>query len=129
MAASPDVLKQSPFTIPQLTASIHDLTFILHVTVAACNGRIESNELRNLPDVLQVGVTEGVPCSRGTQQKALDVLLWMGLVHSTSGESGGYALLSNAVGLLMVSLMHSCFVEGDRLLSHKCSQLLFMLYR
>lgn len=129
LAASPDTLRRSPLTHSHLATAIHSPNFIFHVTIAACKGRVESTELRGLPERLQGSVVSGMSCSKETQQKALDVLLCMGLVHCVSSDGGGYALMSGVVGQLLVSLLYSCFAEGDRLLSHKCSQFMVMLYR
>ena len=130
LLASPDRLRSPPISLNQLTSSIHHPPFLQRVTVAACGGRVEGRELRSLPEPLQLSVTDGaMPCSKRVQEKALDVLMWAGLVHCSSAEGGGYALMSDIVGRLLVSLIHACFVEGDRLLSHKCSQLIIMLYR
>lgn len=131
LASSLDSLKRSPISFDQLSASIHDPNFILRLTVAACNGRIEDSEMRNLPVPLQSSIREGLRCSINAQQKALDLLLWMGLVHGVSGGGGGggYTIMSSAVGQLLLSLMYSCYVKGTRLLAHKCSRVLVMLYR
>ena len=131
LAASIDTLLQSPITFPTLSTSIHDPAFILNITLMACGGRVERNELQNLPESLQDQVRGGaIATGREVQQKALDVLMWVGLVHcGATAESGGYALMVSAVGQLLVSLMSACFVRGERLLSHKASQLLSMLYR
>lgn len=130
LASSLLTLKQSPISFDQLSASIQDPSFILRLTVAACNGQIEDSEMRNLPATFQSSIREGLRCSAEAQQKALDVLLWMSVVHGESGDGGaGYAVLSGAVGQLLLSLMHSCYVKGTRLLAHKCSRVLAMLYR
>lgn len=130
VTASVDSLKQSPLGFSHLTASIRDPSFILRVAVAACNAKIEHSELRNLPAALQSSVREGqVPLSKEAQEKAFDLLLWMGCVHCVSAEDGGYAVMSGAVSQLLLSLMYSCYLEGNRLLAHKCSQLIMMLYR
>ncbi len=131
LALPPSTLRHLPFTFSQLTNSILDPHFILWVTVSACSGRVEESELGHLPQPLQdrVVVSGVLPSLRETQLRALDILLWMGLVHSTNAESWGYSLLSSVVGRLLISLVHSCFVVGDRMLSHKCSQLILMLYK
>lgn len=129
LSACRDFLRSPPITLAQLTTSIHHPPFIHRVAVAACGGKIEEGETQSLPEPLRMSVTTGMPCSKETQEEALDVLLWMGLVHCSSAESGGYALMADIVGHLVISLIHSCFMEGDRLLSHKCSQLIIMLYR
>ena len=131
LASSLHILKQSPISFDQLSSSIHDANFILRLTVVACSGQIEDSEMRSLPVTLQASIREGLHCSADAQQKALDLLLWMSLVHCESGgdELAGYAVLSGAVGQLLLSLMHSCYVSGTRLLAHKCSRVLAMLYR
>ena len=126
------MLRDCPISFPQLSSSLQDPSFTLRLALAACGGRVERGELRTLPEPLQEGVEcggGGVGYCREVQEKALDVLLWVGLVHCGSCESGGYALMVNALGQVLVSLLHACFLEGDRMLSHKCSQLLVMLYR
>ena len=125
----PNPLNQPSITFKQLIPSIHDPTFILRIITAACRGRIEGKELKNLPEDLQSSITEGAPLTREIQQKAFDVLLWMGGMHCVSADYGGYALMASAVEQLLLSLVYCSYVEGNRVLAHKCSRLLVMLYR
>ncbi len=129
LASSPDTLELLPNSYDLLTASIYNPSFILSVTIAACNGKIEKRELSHIPDTLRSKIKTGGCYSREVQLKALDVLLWMGSVHCVNAESGGYLLVSDSVGHLLVSLLYSCFIGGDRALAYKCSRLMMVLYK
>ncbi len=124
-------LRSSPITVEQLSSSMSDPTFLLRLTMAACKGQVEDGELRGLPEAFKSSVREGNVFSETMQQRALDVLLWVGLVHVQDGELGaiGFSVLCGAVGQLLLSLLHACYVKGSRMLAHKCSRLLVILYR
>lgn len=121
--------------------------FVTLVALTACGYRVESAEFKTLPSSLQALVEGGQSKSvtEEEQFKAMELLCWMTVVHGCNadhhlGFSQGLILLTpflpsgegvvvRAVSQLLISLLHACFIRGNRMLSHKCVWLLVSLCR
>ena len=122
--------------------------FVTLVTLTACGYRVESAEFKALPSSLQAFVEEGQG-KRVTveeQFKTMELLCWMAVLDGCKAErfvvhhsSLSIVLISSlpcregvvvcAVSQLLTSLLHACFIRGNRMLSHKCVWLLVSLCR
>ena len=116
----------------QLVGHMNNHQFALQLVLGACRYRVAGEELDCLPLALREmvqGYSSKEEEGRRLQRKSVDLLCWVACAQASVVEREGWGVVREAVGQLMRSLLHSCFIRGSRRVAHKCARLLVTLHR
>lgn len=106
--------------------------FILQLVLGTCCYRVVREELDCLPLSLRemvCGYSATEEEERRLRRKSMDLLCWVACAQDSVAGREGWELVREAVGQLMRSLLHSCFIRGSRRVAHKSARLLVTLHR